>query len=557
MEVQRGILDFAQLYLERIGKEHMIQGADAYAPIALVLNNMSWLKDVIDNDKFTMNLGVKGMILQNVIYPDEVCGVDTMFFRTDGVIELQKKRICLQPGNLLKTNTYMNILDRGYWEKYTIAKHFYIDFRAGGNFIFRIKHMSGTQRSKIIFEQKYENLENEIFHIQIPYLYKDGLIFWEIEAVSETIFYEAAYSVQEPNEIKDVRLAINICTFHRNEQLNRNLKKFSESYFFRNEMPMYGKLRIYVIDNGMDFESSYASEWIQIFREDNSGGGTGGFTRGLQEIETAREIFQNTHTVFMDDDVEFQMESFYRLYVFLSLIKDKYKNTPVAGRMFRLDNRSIQYTAVERWNHGDIIHVSGNSDMSLEQGVIEEKDIIGDYGGWWFCVYPSEITSKNRPFPFFIHCDDVEYGLRQGEKTIILRGVQVWHETYEYRINPTITYYDIRNSLVVNAVYEQSLDKDMLIRQWKDRLDAFHNAGDETSEFLCTLAMWDFCIGKIFLKQKGKLSDFSLHMSKRSKFVKFIFPFFHRITEKMISVNYHRILKFYRQKIKEEVWQFK
>ena len=128
---------------------------------------------------------------------DEVCGVDTMFFRTDGVIELQKKRICLQPGNLLKTNTYMNILDRGYWEKYTIAKHFYIDFRAGGNFIFRISTLSGTQRSKIIFEQKYENLENEIFHIQIPYLYKDGLIFWEIEAVSETIFYEAAYSVQE------------------------------------------------------------------------------------------------------------------------------------------------------------------------------------------------------------------------------------------------------------------------------------------------------------------------------------------------------------------------
>ena len=91
--------------------------------------------------------------------------------------------------------------------------------------------MSGTQRSKIIFEQKYENLENEIFHIQIPYLYKDGLIFWEIEAVSETIFYEAAYSVQEPNEIKDVRLAINICTFHRNEQLNRNLKKFPKAIF--------------------------------------------------------------------------------------------------------------------------------------------------------------------------------------------------------------------------------------------------------------------------------------------------------------------------------------
>ena len=48
----------------------------------------------------------------------------------------------------------------------------------------------------------------------------------------------------------------------------------------------------------------------------------------------------------------------------------------------------------------------------------------------------------------------------------------------------------------------------MLIRQWKDRLDAFHNAGDETSEFLCTLAMWGFLHRKNIFKAKREVVRF-------------------------------------------------
>lgn len=30
----------------------------------------------------------------------------------------------------------------------------------------------------------------------------------------------------------------------------------------------------------------------------------------------------------------------------------------------------------------------------------------------------------------------------------------MWHETYEYRQSPVIAYYDCRNSLIVNPMYD-------------------------------------------------------------------------------------------------------
>ena len=68
-------------------------------------------------------------------------------------------------------------------------------------------------------------------------------------------------------------------------------------------------------------------------------------------------------------------------------------------------------------------------------------DADADYGGWWFCCFPYVFVQENDVLPFFIHCDDVEYGLRCGKKPIIIEGVQVWHETYDKRMTPLMQYY--------------------------------------------------------------------------------------------------------------------
>lgn len=55
-EVQKGILDFADIFRERIGTIPEISGRDAFAPIELLYKNEAWLEDVMSLEKFKMNL---------------------------------------------------------------------------------------------------------------------------------------------------------------------------------------------------------------------------------------------------------------------------------------------------------------------------------------------------------------------------------------------------------------------------------------------------------------------------------------------------------------------
>jgi len=345
----------------------------------------------------------------------------------------------------------------------------------------------------------------------------ESLCFFEMEAIEETMFYSACYVSEDivPNE---VRIAVIICTYHRNKQLLHNLHMFLNSRFWLEADECYEKLKIYVVDNGRDIRPDFKDERVRIFPNSNAGGGSGGFTRGLKEVCADQDVFPCTHTVFMDDDVEFRMESFYRLYALLSLLKPEYRMRPVAGRMFRMNNRHVQYTAAEIWNKGKIIHVGGERDMRHRNNLSERNLSSGDYGGWWLCAYPALYSLNNKPFPFFIHCDDVEYGLRCGERPLILRGFQVWHETFEFRITPKIIYYDIRNALVVNMIKAVSGETDygLIITDWKQRLDGYHNAGAWKEKYLCALALWHFGKVGIFNNRKGKLPEIHMHIAEKN-----------------------------------------
>ena len=59
-----------------------------------------------------------------------------------------------------------------------------------------------------------------------------------------------------------------------------------------------------------------------------------------------------THVIFMDDDVVFDINSFYLLFDFLTQVDEENRDRPVAGRMFCMDRPNIQYTAAEKWNGG-------------------------------------------------------------------------------------------------------------------------------------------------------------------------------------------------------------
>lgn len=492
------------------------------------------------------------MVLQSTMFPDKVCSITELYFRTTGKIE--KSRILLLPGQTASTDTYMNAVDLGHWNVYTTAFPEQLKLCAMGRFLLSL-YVLQKEKETEVYRAEYIGDGESAEEIFLPEDIREGILFWKIQAITNVTFYSARYETLQKQQGREIRAALNICTYHRNAQIEKNLDILRKSAFFQLNNALCGRIHIYVTDNGGDFQCSIKSPYIRVFQNGNKGGGTGGFTRGLKEMNQNYDAFPYTHTIFMDDDVEFQIESFYRLFVFLSFLKEQYQMNPVAGRMFRRDKKNIQYTAAEQWNQGNILHIEGNQNMSLKECLFEETGITGEYGGWWFCCYPSETTRKYRPFPFFLHCDDAEYGLRQKKEALILRGVQVWHETFEYRISPQIVYYDIRNGMIVNAVYGHEKDYEEILRSWRQRTTDYHNQNEQKMKYMAILAMWDFLSGNVGMKRQGKISKAGLKISDFTEILRWISPIFRRITEIRIKSSFMRAATKYKERTEKELWQ--
>lgn len=496
----------------------------------------------------------KKIEMQKLMFPAYPCTDMNMYFLFadekrifDNVIELKKSEKVI-------TNTYFNSIDISSWIKYTRIKNLFLEIEGKGKFELFVKVRLDIEHEEVILKEKLENSIRRKSIIEVPIINGATIVYWEIIAREETTIYNSSYFTYFFEKINNISLALNICTYKRKNQILNNLHKMENSMFFDKNTQLYGKMKIFVADNGNDLKYENLNEYIYIYPNHNKGGGTGGFTRGIEEAIHKNDEFSFSNIIFMDDDVDFFVESFYILYSFLEMLKESYKNRPIAGKMFRKDKPTIQYTAAEIWNGGNIFHINGNRDMSVDKNIMEEA-ISGEYGGWWLCVYPMNIAKENKPFPFFLHCDDVEYGLRQKNETINVKGFQVWHETYEYRITPKIIYYDIRNSLVINIVYNKRMSKENLIHSWKDRVIDYHNSNNLEQKYFALLAMQHFLKPKIFTSETGKVNELHFWLAKQKKFLKYIFPVWSRWIERKVNVKYSKMKKEYIDIIKNLRWR--
>lgn len=439
------------------------------------------------------------MKVQSVIMPNDVCNTEELYFRVTGGIESIGDYIKMESGTKLNTFTYMNLFDVFTWKKYTGINKWVLKLSINGTGIIKLFSLKDREKQgQQLYCRHFDSKER--IEVVIPFICNGGeeKIFFEVSALREVKVWDAGYEAELEDDYvcRDVHLGVIICTYKRNEAIKVVIEQLTKSAFFEPLSKMYGKLSIKVVDNASEL-SEVRQKYFKVFHNPNTGG-SGGFTRGI--METRDDEYENgiTHVVFMDDDVELLIESFYRLYAFLSLVVRGYEKEVVAGRMFRMDKRWVQYTAAEIWNAGDIQHIGWNTDMTNKELLYSINDNTGaEYSGWWFACFPMEFVRENIPLPFFLHCDDVEYGLRHGGTPIIINGIQVWHETYEYRQSPVIAYYDTRNSLIVNDMYGLLPEKEKVLEEWKRKISEFHKNEMFIYERMVINGMNDFIKGKV------------------------------------------------------------
>ena len=204
-----------------------------------------------------------------------------------------------------------------------------------------------------------------------------------------------------------------------------------------------------------------------------------------------------THIILMDDDIVFDPQTIERTYTLLSLLKPQYySNAMIGGAMLILNDMPKQFENAALYHGGMLKFENKNIDLRTIRNVLTNerpKDV--NYNAWCYCCMPlSVITDDNLPMPFFIHMDDVEYGVRNKFEVITMNGINVWHPFFQNQRPASIVYYDVRNKLITMA----ELGGMHIERYASFYLEMFHNYifnYDYNRTILACQAILDFCEG--------------------------------------------------------------
>jgi galactofuranosylgalactofuranosylrhamnosyl-N-acetylglucosaminyl-diphospho-decaprenol beta-1,5/1,6-galactofuranosyltransferase len=377
------------------------------------------------------------------------------------------RNITLRRGSLFSSNSYFNSFYESFYAKYTNLDAVYYLFKLEGDFnISLYREVKETSDRELIIEQQFTNcqLTDEI-KIALPNLQDNsqpkGRIYFELVCSSDRGLFQQGLVATEQIPEREVSLSIISCTYKKEIYIKKTVDTILEDPFIQTK-----QLKIFVVDNGKSLnKEDFSDSRVELIPNKNLGG-SGGFTRGLIE---AVQLTNSSHFAFMDDDIELDSESVYRLFSLYEYAKDDFA---VAGGMLDLNKKTVLYEA------GALYSIASHTmkyqpfsvtplkhEIELENPSQINLLLAGDnidYGGFWFFSFSRKIVEQiGLPLPFFIKVDDMEFGLRinkvlQG-KIVAFPSIAVWHEPFYLKFIVWDNYYYIRNHLITYAIHQPLL----------------------------------------------------------------------------------------------------
>ncbi len=399
------------------------------------------------------------MILQNIIFPNKsICSEKDLYFHTNNdSFSLLDNGISITEGNRIDFFSYFNGFTIEKWLRYTIAEKIYCKVQISGACIISLFQNTIEEKQvkkTCLYKQEISGEGTQTILIEIPPSCTHGICSLRIEAINNTHFICGSFET-DSKCITDVHLVIGICTYRREDFVQRTLRIIQNSFLTNSNSPLKKRIQVIVSDNGQTLDiEKWQDDGIHIFKNKNAGG-TGGFTRCMIEALTTFSNWAPTHILLMDDDIILEPEALYRTYAFLSYLKKTYQEYVIGGALLRMDIPYIQFANGEGWENGYVRFTKMGYNLKNEYTLLlNEEELPISHNGWWYCCLPVTADMKySLPLPFFIHVDDIEYCLRKEGKFITLNGICVWHDSFDNRKSSAIEYYDIRNAFLCSLIH--------------------------------------------------------------------------------------------------------
>lgn len=464
------------------------------------------------------------MVLQHIRFPQRtICAEEELYFwrGLPAIASPEEEGIHFVKGQEVKFDTYINSFSLQKWVEYTDLDNVVLVLKLSGKFTVTLLQywaveQRGDQAKEEVSGVKYTELDSitvesqEAKEFSFPFVTKDkhGILAFKICLLGEAgVLHDGYYATEiAPSRVRDVKIAIGICTFKREAYVARNMQNLKRGILENAASPLKDRLEIFIADNaGTLKREEIEDKKIHLFYNKNTGG-SGGFSRAMVEVNNANASGAGfTHILLMDDDVIFDPESIYRTFAILSLVNEKYKDAFVGGAMFRTDKQWLQYASGEVWRgekvYDCIYTYNHNIDMRKIECILSNEALISaNYQGWWYCVIPMSICrTDNLSLPFFIKMDDIEYSIRNMKHLILLNGINTWHEAFETKYSVSNEYYTARNTLIVSAIHIGLSVNDVKKYLRKNVLYYLSNLKYREAELVCE-ATDDFCRGVDYLK---------------------------------------------------------
>lgn len=377
----------------------------------------------------------------------------------------EHQEIVFTQNSVLSLDTYFNSFFEKFYAKYTQISSLYYLLTLEGNFQVALYREHPHQETReLIHTESFEKCQlSKPVKISLPDSWRSedaGRVYLEITCLGEHgLFTEGVIATDQPNT-KEVSLGIVICTFKKETYVKNTVNTILKDSFLQSK-----SFKIFVVDNGSTLKKDEFNQQNVELIPNRNVGGSGGFTRGL--IQALDENIY-THFLLMDDDVELDSESIYRLF---PLYEYANQDFAVSGAMLDLYKKSMVYEAGALYGihfgaNGKPVH-SPFGRVPLKHKLNLEKTTTNifltednpDYGAFWFFAFSKEIVAKiGLPMPYFIKVDDMEFGTRikerLGNPIVAFPGIAVWHEPF-YAKNPVwVTYYATRNHLITHSIRE-------------------------------------------------------------------------------------------------------
>ena len=325
------------------------------------------------------------MILQTLLFPSpEICQIDELYYRQAG------PQICF--------DTYFNLFSIHKWLKYTRLENLYLELDAEGEFQIQL-----WDETRQLFQNEFSLTNRDYVRIPIRYSTDSRILYFIFIKQSKNAHIYSGYYGTRMNPIHRVKLAIGICTYHREEALRRNLSLLKNTILSADTKSLKGKACILISDNGRTLdEKEWPQNDIRIFPNLNAGG-VGGFTRTILEALDKQDEDGFTHIILMDDDVKLEPDAFVRTYALLSLIREEYLGSCIAGTMLRGDMEYVLHETGAIWDGSNPQLQNPGADLRERKAAIQNERIFkADYAAWWYACYPLQTFKQHGlPMPLF------------------------------------------------------------------------------------------------------------------------------------------------------------